>query len=95
MDDQNSDEEEIDVGEMLAWAEFCAWSALLITPIVWWLQGPSVSIDQLVVRTALVIISGLAGIGLRIRAIVARRHTVPAAQEANESAGQAGATPGP
>jgi len=47
------------------WAEFCAWSALVMTPIIWWLQGPSVSSDQIVVRTALVVISGVVAVGLR------------------------------
>ncbi len=77
MDEQNFSEdagdEELSLDEMLGWAEFCAWSALVMTPIILWLQGPSVSADQFVVRTSLVVISALAGIGLRIRAVVARR----------------------
>src|SRR5690242_12534160 len=43
--------------EVLGWAEFCCWSALVMAPLIWWLQGPSVSTDQFVVRTALVVIS--------------------------------------
>jgi hypothetical protein len=65
--------DDLDVEEVLGWAEFCAWAALVMTPIIWWLQGPSVSTDQFVVRTALVVISAVVGTGLRIRAWVCRR----------------------
>jgi hypothetical protein len=71
---QPPEEDEIGLEEMLGWAEFCAWSTLVMTPVIWWLQGASVSTDQFVVRTSLVVISALVGIGLRIRAwIVGRR----------------------
>jgi hypothetical protein len=66
-------ENELRLNELLPWAEFCAWSALIMTPIIWWLQGPSVSTDQFVVRTSLVVISAIVGVGLRVRAMVARR----------------------
>ena len=63
----------LELAEMLGWAEFCAWSALVMTPIIWWLQGPSVSTDQFVVRTGLVVISAIAAVGLRGWALVQRR----------------------
>ena len=66
-------EDELRLNELLAWAEFCAWSALVMTPIIWSLQGPSVSTDQFVVRTSLIVVSALVGVGLRVRAVVARR----------------------
>jgi hypothetical protein len=71
MDDQEADS--LDVEEVLYWAEFCAWSALVMTPIIWWLQGASVSTDQFVVRTGLVVISAGTAVGLRGRKLVQRR----------------------
>lgn len=77
MDAENkvNSNDEIDLEEGLGWAEFCAWSALVMTPIIWWLQGPSVSTDQFVVRTSLVVISGVVAIGLRVRALVLKRRS--------------------
>lgn len=71
-----------DKEEILLWAEFCAWTMLVMTPIIWWLQGPSVSADQFVVRTALVVISATAAIGLRGRALLSRRHIAARGQVA-------------
>lgn len=66
----NTSDDDIDPTEMRIWIEFSAWCALVMTPIIWWLQGPSVSTDQFVVRTGLVILSAVVGIGMRIWAIV-------------------------
>jgi hypothetical protein len=73
MSEQISSNDDMSLEEGLGWAEFCAWSALVMTPIIWWLQGPSVSTDQYVVRTSLVVISAVAAIGLRIRKLVVKR----------------------
>src|SRR5262245_22397539 len=89
-------EEELSVEEMLCWAEFCAWSALVMTPIIWWLQGASVSTDQFVVRTALVVISALVGVGLRVRAwIVGRRGAKEDGGASRSSSEARPLTPGP
>lgn len=61
------------VDEVVGWAEFCCWSALAMAPIIYWLQGSSVSNDQFVVRKALVICAAAGGIVLRTRAISRRR----------------------
>ncbi len=37
MDEQKTPERELSAEEMLAWAEFCTFTALLMTPIIWWL----------------------------------------------------------
>jgi len=84
MEDYRTDE--MTLHAILGWAEFCAWVALVMTPIIWWLQGPSVSTDQFVVRTALVAIAATASISLRIRAWVRRMRSSPSATPANESA---------
>ena len=65
--------ETMELTEILGWAEFGAWSALVMTPIIWWLQGPSVSTDQFVVRTGLIVISAGTAVALRARALVQRR----------------------
>jgi hypothetical protein len=88
-DVQKNMDEGIDIQEFLGWAEFCAWSALVMTPILWWLQGPSVSTDQFVVRTALVAIAATTGIALRIRALIQRIRSSPSRQAANDSAQRA------
>ncbi len=64
MSDSNSDQ--LDSAQALAWIEFCAWSSLVMTPIIWWLQGPSVSDDQFFVRTGLVVLSATVAIGIRL-----------------------------
>jgi len=69
----NDELDTLDAAEIRYWAEFCAWSALVMTPIIWWLQGPSVSTDQFVVRTALVVISASVAVGLRGRALIQKR----------------------
>jgi len=71
--------EEMDVQEISGWAEFCAWSGFVMTPIIWWLQGPSVSTDQFVVRTGLIVISASVAVGLRGRALFQRRRAAKAA----------------
>ena len=66
-------EDDLDLDDLLYWGEFCCWMALVQAPIIYWLQGPSVSTDQFVVRTALVVIAAAGGIGLRARALILRR----------------------
>jgi hypothetical protein len=63
-------EDDISITELRVWDEFGAWCAVVMTPVIWWLQGPSVSTDQFVVRTGLIVISLLTGVGLRIWAII-------------------------
>ena len=58
--------------ELCASMEFGCWSALVMAPVIYWLQGPSVSIDQQVVRTALIVIAATGAICLRARALWCR-----------------------
>ena len=74
MSEQTPDE--LDVQEVRGWAEFCSWAALVMAPIIWWLQGPSVSTDQFVVRTGLVVIAAVGGMTLRCLALFRKRRTV-------------------
>ncbi|WP_010587011.1 hypothetical protein [Schlesneria paludicola] len=59
--------------EIRGWVEFSAWCALVMTPIIWWLQGPSVSTDQFVVRTGLLVISGVVAVAMRTWTILRPR----------------------
>lgn len=63
---------EADIHELLGWAEFVCWTALLLAPLIYWLQGPSVSNDQFVVRTALVVLAAAGAVILRASAIIRR-----------------------
>jgi len=65
--------DELDGEQLLGWIEFGCWSALAMAPVIYWLQGPSVSHDQYVVRIGLVVVAALGGVFLRIRAIVRQR----------------------
>lgn len=51
--------------ELSYWLEFGCWTSLVLFPFLRWINGPSVSTDQLVVRTGLVIVAALGAIGLR------------------------------
>jgi len=52
--------------EIRGWAKFCCWTVLALAPFLYWMNGPSVSNDQFVVRTGLVVLSSLGAVGLRI-----------------------------
>ncbi len=62
------DENEIDREEAFGWIEFGCWIALALTPFLYWVNGPAVSRDQLVVRWAVVVVALVGGVGLRLRA---------------------------
>lgn len=51
--------------ELLPWLEFGCWTALVLAPILYYVNGPSVSSDQAVVRTGLVIVAALGAALLR------------------------------
>jgi dolichol-phosphate mannosyltransferase len=71
MNENNTGQRQLSFEELTAWAEFCAWSGLIMTPVLWWLQGASVSPDQFAVRTSVVVLSAIAATGLRLRTIFA------------------------
>ncbi|HET6880603.1 MAG TPA: hypothetical protein VFI31_10635 [Pirellulales bacterium] len=54
------------------WAEFCCWTTLALAPFQYWANGPAVSTDQFVVRTALVVLAACGAIGLRLFAWLRR-----------------------
>jgi len=60
------EEREISREEVLGWAEFACWTVVVLTPFLWWVNGPAVSNDQLVVRTTLTVLAVAGGVCLRV-----------------------------
>jgi len=60
-----NDEPELSTAEIRGWVEFGCWTTVALAPFLYWVNGPAVSTDQFVVRTALVTIAALGAIGLR------------------------------
>jgi hypothetical protein len=58
-------DDDISLDELLPWLEFGCWTALVLAPILYYVNGPSVSSDQAVVRTGLVIVAALSAAMLR------------------------------
>ncbi|MCA9142629.1 MAG: hypothetical protein KDB05_07575 [Planctomycetales bacterium] len=59
------DGDDLSLEELLPWLEFGCWTALVLAPILYWVNGPSVSSDQFVVRTGLVIVAAVGAATLR------------------------------
>lgn len=57
--------EQLTTAEVLGWSEFACWTMLVLAPVLYYVNGPSVSTDQAVVRTALVVLSAMGAIVLR------------------------------
>lgn len=53
--------------------EFCCWTMVVLAPILTWVNGPSVSTDQFVVRTAVFCLALGGGVGLRVANVVRKR----------------------
>lgn len=64
----DDDEDEIDTKDILVWIECGCWIALALTPFLYWVNGPAVSQDQLVVRWIVVVVALVGGMVLRLRA---------------------------
>lgn len=69
---ESKDDPPITTEELLGWIEFGCWTSLVLYPFLYYVNGPAVSTDQLVVRIALVMLSVLGALVLRIRKIVRR-----------------------
>jgi hypothetical protein len=68
MADKTNDD--LDMHELLGWTEFCCWSALVMIPLIYWLQGPSVSTDQFTIRTAMIVVAAIGGVSFRTGALI-------------------------
>jgi hypothetical protein len=60
-------DDDISWDELLRWLEFGGWTALALTPMLYFVNGPAVSQDQFVVRCGIVTIASGLGIGLSSR----------------------------
>jgi hypothetical protein len=50
--------------------ELCCWTMVVLAPILTWVNGPSVSADQFVVRTAVFCAALAGGVGLRAANVI-------------------------
>jgi hypothetical protein len=70
LDEQKSDSEKSDESlspaEIVGWLEFGCWTMVVLSPFLYWVNGPAVSTDQFVVRTALVTLALTGGITIRV-----------------------------
>ena len=66
----NSKEEAIDPFFM---AEFCCWTMVILAPLLTWVNGPAVSTDQFVIRTAVFSLAVIGATSLRMANIVRKR----------------------
>ncbi len=73
-------EEEITTEEILYWAEFACWTTLALAPFLYWVNGPSVSTDQLVVRTGLVTLAVAGAVVLRSLKLYWKHRSKPKAK---------------
>ena len=53
--------------------EFCCWTMVVLAPILTWVNGPSVSTDQFVVRTVVFSLALAGGVSLRVTNVVRNR----------------------
>ena len=63
----------IDPEVVAYWLEFGCWTTLGLAPFLYWVNGPAVSTDQLVVRTSLVSLAAVGAVGLRVTKLVRKR----------------------
>ena len=63
----------ITIAQFIPWLEFGGWTALALTPMLYFLNGPAVSPDQFVVRCGLTVMAITLGPGLTVVRIVRSR----------------------
>jgi hypothetical protein len=54
------------------WLEVACWFTLAYASLLYWIDGPAVSTDQLAARTLLCVIAALGGAGFRTYALLHR-----------------------
>lgn len=57
--------DDIDLDELLPWIEFGCWTAIVLFPFLYWVNGPAVSTDQYVMRNILICVAVVGAFGLR------------------------------
>ncbi len=71
-DNREATDEDLSWSRIRYWAEFGCWSALALTPFLYWLNGPATSDDQVIVRATLVAVAALGAIALRLSDLLHR-----------------------
>lgn len=56
--------------EILGWCEFACWTMVAMGPLLYWINGPAVSTEQLAIRTALVVLALVAGVSFRVSSLL-------------------------
>lgn len=64
--------EEVTTEEVLSHLEFGLWTAVVLIPMLYWVNGPSVSGDQFVIRSILAIV---AYVGAPVVSLATRKST--------------------
>jgi len=90
VDNEAKQEEPVDPWFM---AEFCCWTMVLLAPILTWVNGPAVSTDQFVVRTAVFALALIGGVCLRVTSIVRKRTRKAVGLNVGDRATQDGCPP--
>lgn len=67
VDGTNDETNELSASELIGWIELGCWISIALLPLLYWVNGAAVSMDQLVVRWIVVsvMICGAAGAGVR------------------------------
>ncbi len=65
--------EELSPAEIMGWIELACWTMVALAPFLYWVNGPAVSTDQLVVRTSLVTLALIGGLAIRVTKCIRRR----------------------
>ena len=68
---------ELTWNETRGWLEFACWTTIVLCPFLYWINGAAVSYDQLVVRTALMLLAIFGAIGFRLAALRRRMRNGP------------------
>lgn len=77
-DTDGKPDDEVRLDELLPLIEFGCWTAIVLFPFLYYVNGPAVSTDQFVVRTILVIVAVVGAVSLRFWNWRARRRQAKA-----------------
>ena len=86
-DDDARDVVSLSERAILGWLELGCWTTVVLSPLLYWANGPAVSTDQLVVRSGLVGLALGGGLALRLVACL-RRASFPVQVQEGSAAAQ-------
>lgn len=72
-DQQATLEPKVYFRDIAPFIELACWTVLVLAPILRWINGPPVSIDQLVIQLTLIGLAASGAIGLRLYGLRIRR----------------------